>query len=51
MMTKRSFFRSVMGIVATVALAPEIAFGRLKMPEVATSKASDWFASKERVAS
>lgn len=33
-MTKRSFFKSLMGAVAAVALAPEIAFGvRLKMPE------------------
>jgi hypothetical protein len=32
-MTKRIFFKSIMGAVAAVALAPEIAFGvRLKMP-------------------
>lgn len=27
-MTKRTFFKSIMGAVAAVALAPEIAFGR-----------------------
>lgn len=33
-MTKRSFFKSIMGAVAAVALAPEIAFGaRLALPE------------------
>lgn len=32
-MTKRTFFKSIMGAVACVALAPEIAFGvRLKTP-------------------
>ncbi len=33
-MTKRTFFKSFMGIVATVSLAPELAFGRLKMPVI-----------------
>jgi hypothetical protein len=32
-MTKRTFFKSLMGAVAAVALAPEIAFGRrLELP-------------------
>lgn len=33
-MTRRSLFKTLGAIVATVALAPEIAFGRLKMPGV-----------------
>lgn len=33
-MTKRSFFKSIMGVVATIALAPEIAFRvKLEMPK------------------
>ncbi len=41
-MTKRSFFKSLMGIVATVALAPELAFGRLKMPAVESQTYTMW---------
>ncbi len=45
-MTKRAFFKSLMGVVATVALAPELAFGtRLEMPRVETvtrQSVNDW---------
>lgn len=42
-MTKRSFFKAIMGAVAAVALAPEIAFRtRLEMPKAAAPVNPDW---------